>query len=276
MRFENLSSEGLDYLPCRYGASKLMFRGPRKKLQAPYIAVLGGTETYGKFMETPLSEVLQQATGVTTVNLGHLNAGIDAFHKDAVVLEICNKAKVVVIQIMGPQNMSNRLYTVHPRRNDRFVKASKFLHSLYRDIDFTQFHYTRHLLSALRAQSAKRYGMVVEELQAGWLSRMRMLVSEIQTDVCLLWMSDRAPDENGELDPLGHEPLFVSRAMLDDIGRDVAEVVEVVATRDEIDAGRDRMIFSPLEEPVASEMLGPVVHETAARLLQEKLGRYLG
>ena len=275
MTYENLSAEGLDYLPCRYGRSKLLFRGPKKKLNMPYVAVLGGTETYGKFVETPMTELLENASGTTVVNLGHLNSGIDSFLNDPAILDICDKAEVTVVQVMGPQNMSNRLYTVHPRRNDRFLKASNFLQTLYRNIDFTQFHYTRHLLSALQEESSERYALVVEELQAAWVSRMRTLIAQITGEVCLLWIGDRPPEGSGVTDPLGHEPLFVHREMMNELSAVVTKVIEVVATRDEIDAGRHRMVYSPLEEPVAQEMLGPVVHEAAARSLQKALAEFL-
>lgn len=275
MTFENLSADGLDYLPCRYGKSKLMFRGPRKRLRQPYIAVMGGNETYGKFVELPLTELLEQKFGQTVVNFGHLNAGIDVFLNDAAVIDLCSAAELTVIEIPGAQNMSNRLYTVHPRRNDRFVKASKFMQTLYKDIDFAQFHYTRHMLSVLHECSAERYTMVQQELQAAWLARMKTLTAQINGPICLLWLSDRPVDDVGEVDPLAHGPLFVTRAMLDELAADIACLVEVVGSPDEIEAGQTRMIFSAMEEPVAREMLGPVVHESAARALHSAIAELL-
>lgn len=267
MTYEHLSSGGLDYLACRYGRSKLMFRGPRKKLDAPYIVLIGGSEIYGKFVETPISEQLEQALGRTVVNLGHLNAGLDAFYDDPSLLDICQGADLVVLQVLGAQNMSNRMYSVHSRRNDRFVSASNFLQTMYRQVDFTQFHYTRHLLTALRQTSRERYGLLTEELQAAWLGRMRGLLRRLNGPVCLLWLSDRPPHPNPITDPSLRDPLFVSAPMLDSLRSDVDEIVVVAATPDEIEAGRLRMQFSELEEPVAREMLGPVVHETTARAL---------
>ena len=271
MTFEHLNSGGLDYLPCRYGRSKLLFRGPRKKLEGPYFAVLGGSETYGKFIETPMTELLEQASGHVVVNLGHLNASVDAFLNDPAITEICEQAEMTVLQVMGAQNMSNRLYTVHPRRNDRFLKAPNFLQTLYRNIDFTQFHYTRHLLTALYEESTERYGLVREELQTAWVSRMQTLLSLIDGKICLLWISDREPDQDGMSDPLGQDPLFVTQAMIDNLQDRVANVVVVAGSREEIEAGKERMVYSELEEPVAREMLGPVVHESAANALRQAI-----
>ena len=52
MTYDAAGPAPLDYLPCRYGTSKLMFRGPRRRLEAPYIAFLGGPETYGCLLYT--------------------------------------------------------------------------------------------------------------------------------------------------------------------------------------------------------------------------------
>jgi len=43
----------LDIEPCRYGYSRLTFRGPEPNLDASYIAFLGTTETVGPFLTRP-------------------------------------------------------------------------------------------------------------------------------------------------------------------------------------------------------------------------------
>ena len=79
--------------------------------------------------------------------------------------------------------------------------------------------------------------------------------------------SDRPMSDAPEPDLLGRGPLFVNDRMVDLLTDQIDMVVEVVGTRDEIDAGLGRMIYGPLEEPAAREMLGPVVYERAARKL---------
>ena len=44
----------LDYSPCSYAASRLTFRGPKADVKEPFISCIGGTETYGKFIPTPI------------------------------------------------------------------------------------------------------------------------------------------------------------------------------------------------------------------------------
>jgi hypothetical protein len=64
---------------------------------------------------------------------------------------------VTVVQVLAVQNLSNPYYTVHPRRNDRFLRASARLQNLYQDVDFTEFHFTRHMLQTLQMVSAPRF-----------------------------------------------------------------------------------------------------------------------
>lgn len=268
MSYEMLSADGLDYMPCRYGNSKLMFRGPAQSLNQPYIAVIGGNEVYGKFSETPMPKALARRTGLNVANFGCLNAGIDAFVKDAGIIELCNRSSLTLVEIMGAQNMSNRHYQVHPRRNDRFVGPSSVLSALYRDVDFTQFHFTRHLLSALAEKSAEKFEVVVDELQSAWVARMQALLQVIQGPVVGFYLSDRPLGGNASLAPLARDPLFVTKDMVDRAFGDRADYVEIVVTPEQVAAGRVRVVCSDLEEPIAQECLGPIAHEAAAKALQ--------
>ncbi|MFT6075960.1 MAG: hypothetical protein ACJAZ1_002892 [Yoonia sp.] len=39
----------------------MLFRGPRKRLDQPYLAFVGGTETYGKYIEEPYLALVEKA-----------------------------------------------------------------------------------------------------------------------------------------------------------------------------------------------------------------------
>ena len=91
----------------------------------PYCAVIGGSETYGKFVERPYPDLLQDMTGFPVVNLGCANAGADVFALDETVMDICKNAEITVIQLTGAQNISNRYYSVHPRRTIININTSK-------------------------------------------------------------------------------------------------------------------------------------------------------
>ncbi len=60
MAFEHQGAGALDYYPCRYGKSKLLFRGAETRAGPAYIAALGGSETYGKFVQKPWPDSLRE------------------------------------------------------------------------------------------------------------------------------------------------------------------------------------------------------------------------
>lgn len=275
MAYDHLGAGALDYLSCRYGKSKLLFRGPKRKLDGRYVAAIGGTETYGKFMPRPYPDRTEAALGTKVVNLGCVNAGIDVFSQDPAVLEACSGAAVTVIEIPGAQNMSNRFYAVHPRRNDRFLRASTLLKSFYREVDFTEFHFTRHLLSALKAADADRFAIVESELKDAWVARMKALMSRIDSKIVLLWLASHAPEDCTTCSDQGGDPLFVDRAMLEAVTPYAARVVEVVVSPDDVAAGAEGMIFSDLEAPAVQEMLGTRAHQMAAEALTPVLAELL-
>ena len=275
MAYENLGQGALDYFPCRYGKSKLLFRGPRKKLAGEYIAMIGGTETYGKFVEKPFVTLVGEAMEIECVNFGCVTAGVDVFSNETPVIEACSQARVTVIQSIGAQNMSNRFYAVHPRRNDRFLRASTLMKTIFREVDFTEFSFTKHLLTTLQTLSEERFSIVRDELKEAWIARMKLLLEKIEGKTILLWFADRTPDEAQMSDGLGREPLFVDRRMIEEIRPFVTEVVEVVPSSAALARGTEGMIYSAMEEPAARELMGPAAHEEVAQALIEPLSRLI-
>lgn len=266
MTYQRFVGSGIDYRPCRYGTSKLTFRGPGRDLGGRYVAFLGSTETYGKFVRTPFPEIVGQSLGVTAVNLGCVNAGLDAYVDDAAVGAVCRGARACVVQAMGAHKLSNPFYTVHARRNDRVVAPTGRLRALYPEVDFAEIHFARHLVTTLADVDGARFAEVRAGLRAAWSGRMSSLVAASPVPVVLLWLSDRTPD-----DPSGRdEPLFVTRAMIDALAPGLAGSIEIVT--DPAASGPDEgMICSDLERPAAAVLPGPAVHREVAALLSEAL-----
>ena len=275
MTYEVLGAGPLDYLPCRYGKSKLLFRGPRRDLSKPYLAFVGATETYGKFIEKPFPTLVEEGLGQTCVNFGQINAGVDAFSADPFVIKAASDAYISVVQVMGAQNMTNRFYAVHPRRNDRFVTTSTLLRTIYREVDFSDFHFNKHMLECLNEVSPERFATVREELQQAWLARMRLMLKRIDGKSILLWFSDHVPEAEKDrgVDTIGRDPLFITREMMDEIAPYATEVVEVVATDEAIAEGTAQMVFDEMDILAASELLGPAAHQEAADALIEAINR---
>jgi hypothetical protein len=263
MTYDVLGAGALDYLPCRYGTSKLLFRGPRRSVEKPYLAFLGGTETYGKFIANPFPALIEQSLGRTCINLGCVNAGVDVFATDVQVTEMATRADVTVVQLMGAQNMSNRFYTVHPRRNDRFLKPSTLLQAIYREVDFAEFNFNKHMLQHLYRQSPGRFETVVDELRQAWSARMRMLLGQIKGKVVLLWFADHTPDEV-LLAEQEKDPWFVTRGMIEKVRPLATDVIEVVVSPAACAFGTEGMVFNQMEAPAANHLLGPAAHQEAA------------
>ncbi|MCX7646235.1 MAG: DUF6473 family protein [Rhodobacteraceae bacterium] len=262
----------LDYLPCRYGTSKLLFRGPRRKLEDSYVAVIGGTETYGRFVQQPYPALLEGLCGRRTVNFGYVNAGVDVFLQDETVMGLCAGAEVTIVQLLGAQNLTNRFYTVHPRRNDRLLSVSPLLGALYRDLDFAEFNFTRHLLAALQDRSPERFALVVAELKAAWTARMRQLLKRVGGRKILLWIGEEAPGDGTVLNARAPDPLFVSREMIETLRPLVSDVVVVVEDQDARAAGTAGMIFEPEDAAVAATTANAAVHRQVAEALAGVLG----
>lgn len=251
----------LDYLPCRYGTSRLVFRGPPRALDRPYAAVLGGTESYGKFIPRPWPVLAEDASGVPMVNLACVNAGADAYLSDEGVLRVAQGARAAVMQVMGAANLSNTFYAVHPRRNDRFLRALPPLVRLYPEVDFTAIHFTRHLLLTLRRVSADRFAEVTADLRRTWAMRTADLIDRIGVPVLLLWLATRPPGPAG--DEIGPDPLLVDTAMLAAVRTRAAGYIEAVVAP-AADPVAEGLAFAADERAAAAVMPGPCAHAVVA------------
>ena len=266
MTYERMDERELDYSPYRYGSSRLLFRGPRRRMEGDYIAVLGGTETYGRFIEKPYPALIEATTGLKMVNFGCVNAGVDAFLRDSDVLAACRNAQASVIQVLGAHNMTNRYYAVHPRRNDRFLRASPLMKTIFREVDFTEFNFTRHMLSTLKSVSPEKFAILTDELKAAWVARMRLLLARLGSRTVLLWMADHSPAEDGAPVSLDRDPLLIDRAMIDAISPQAGSYVQVVNVANAQSSGVG-VSLSPYDAAAAAGLPGPAVHEEVAKAL---------
>ncbi len=266
MTYDVLGPMAPDYFPCRYGTSRLTFRGPARDLGGPYVAFLGGTQTYGKFIEQPYPLRVEHLTGVPSLNLGQINAGPDVFAKDPFVLEAARGARVTVLEVVGAANMSNRLYSVHPRRNDRFVRASPQLRQLYPDVDFAQFNFIRHLLGHLHDLDPERFAPVRRVLRAVWLRKMQQLVGRLGRHVVLLRLVPEAAPLSGTA-----MPRLVSDAMVAALRQNVSGLVEVAVKPSVPDLPQPGITYDLADLPAVRAVAGPDTHRAAAAALRPVL-----
>ncbi|MEM8849395.1 MAG: DUF6473 family protein [Pseudomonadota bacterium] len=269
MSYEGHEPE-LEYYPCRYGRSRIVFRGPRVSIDGPYTVVLGGSEVYGKFIEDPFCDQLADRTGRQVVNLGVMNASTDLFLRDEALMEVVCGAESVVIQAMGAGNISNRYYSVHPRRNDRFLRHSRQMEKLFPEVDFSDFAFTRHMLHALKSRAPVAFRTLETELRAAWVTRMRLLLSRLSGHKTLLWIENRVEGD------LGPEPLFVTVDMMQGLEGQIHKVAHCDVTDDLTEEAFGEMVFTETEQAQARQMLPPAAHNRIAQTLSRALRRRNG
>lgn len=268
MSYSETQQSALDYDFCTYGTSRVTFRGPKRCLDGPYVAVVGGSQAFGKFVAQPFADALEAQIGEPVVNLGVMQAGLTLIVDDPAILRTASNARMTVVEVLGAQNMSNRYFSVHPRRNDRLIAVSDGLKRLFPHVDFTEFHFVGHLLSSLKERDQGAFLLVNEELRTAWTSRMQLIVDRIQGEKVLLWMAWRRPEDPGDLsNPL--DPHFVDREMLEALSHGTAGVIEVVADDTANSEGLVGKSFLDHEEQAAEAMPGPLFHSQVATRLAD-------
>jgi hypothetical protein len=272
MLFDRITRGSLDYCLYRHGRSKAQFRGPKPDLTRTYLCAIGANETYGKFVPRPWPTLLQARLGVPVANFGVMNAGVDFYLRDPSVLLACQGARATVVAVTGAQNVSNRFYTVHPRRNDRFVAPSRMLQTLFREVEFGDIHFTRHLLQVLAAADAVKFAIVADEIKTAWVARMKTLLEQLEGRTILFWMAAQVPPDRGaEMSHAGPDPLFIDQAMLDELSPLATRVVECVTTPFAGPEAMEGMIVGGDDTAAAERVPGPRAHTVAADVLEPVL-----
>lgn len=271
MSYHEMGATGAEESVCQYGASKLWFRGPKRVLDEPYVACVGGGETFGRFVDHPFPAVLEQRLGRTCVNFGSLFSGAEAMAHDAELLTLMNGADLCVLQLPPVLNQTNQFYRVHPRRNDRVLGPAPDLVELYPEIDFTDVHFVRHLTSKLVEYSDARFEVVARELRRAWLDSLHSLLSKIQSQVVLLWldMNHQEPfDAAGFRVP---DPVGINADMVDALSNDCDGAVAMTVRPSGASDDLEDMLFGTLQQPMAEHMIGPATHRMIAETLLREI-----
>ncbi|MEM9755605.1 MAG: DUF6473 family protein [Pseudomonadota bacterium] len=267
MSIETPADAPLDYRSVSYPGSMVEFRGPAADLTQRQVVCVGGSETFGRFVAHPFAQILSVLLNRPVANLGAMNVGLELILHDAAIGTALGRADHVVLQITGAHMMTNRFYRVHPRRNDRFLRASSALSTVFRSTDFTEFHFVRHMLSVLAEESADRFEIVVRELQEAWVARMSALITRVAAPVHLLWIGPHGPAEDGFHLESGTDPLFVTASMVAKVATNAASLTVCDANADELSNPTQGKVFRAREAAAARLLPGPAQHDRAAEIL---------
>ncbi|MCX7289422.1 MAG: DUF6473 family protein, partial [Rhodobacterales bacterium] len=153
------------------------------------------------------------------------------------------------------------------RRNDRFLAPRPALIALFPDVDFTEIHFVRHLLTVLERTDVHRFAVVIQALKANWITRMRELLVHLPPRRVLLWLGEAALPERASSMQSGHDPLFVDARMLDDLQPAAGLLIEATPSAKARAEGVAKMQFPETEAALASGLPGSTFHvEIAERL----------
>jgi len=263
MSYYLTGADGPDDVCCSYDGSKIRVRGPKRRLEGPYLACLGGDDTFGRFIEQPFPAMLERNLDQKCINLGGLSSGLDALHSDRTLLDIAGRAKLCILQLPGVLGQSNRFFKVHPTRNDRFLAPTSDLAALYPELDFTEIHYVRHLLTRLRRSVDVRFEVVVRELQQSWLRSMRHLLCRIEAPVLMLWLRHLDGVENPFGDVMD-EPVLIDANLISELRSQCLGLVEIPVHTCGNSDDLDDLLFGTLQKPIASHLIGPSTHRKIA------------
>ncbi len=267
MSYHQTGPDGAADAACQYGASGLWFRGPARSTDKPFIACVGADETFGRFVPDPYASLLERRLGRRCINLGSLFTGAEALSQDESLREIVNKAELCVLQPPCVLGQSNRYYRVHPRRNDRFLGPTPNLVALYPEVDFTEVHFVRHLVTLLQSYSDARFELVAQELREAWLEAMKGFATGVDAPVILLLLqtSDPAADHSGT--DIARDPVPVTEAMFKRLGQVCAGSLSLTVRPSADSDHLEDVLFGTLQQPIAEHVLGPATHRQVADAL---------
>lgn len=112
--------------------------------------------------------------------------GADCRLNDPALIDSARLARAFVMLLPPLGNLCNLFYSVHPRRNDRFLAARPPLKSLFPEVDFTEFDFTGHMLGALAATCPERFAEMRRHLRITWQERLATLLAQLPDNGVLL------------------------------------------------------------------------------------------
>ncbi len=251
----------------------LELRGPLPDLSAPYIVCLGAAQTLGRFCERPFSHQLGEALGIGVVNFGIGGTG-PRFFLGSEMQAVINGAALAVVQVLSGRSASNSYFD--NRRSGSLTGV--------RLTDYEEMRFEGCLEGIFQTESHDIRARVVEETRQDYLASFAELADAITCPRILLWLSDRSPDYEDDLDAvwttLNRFPQLVNRDVIDLLRAHFDGYVECVS-----DEGLPQPLWEA-DEAVEGSVLSdgrlwnryypsPEMHDRAARGLIEAVRPFI-
>jgi LPS sulfotransferase NodH len=187
------------------------FRGPVVDLSAPYVAVIGGAQTFGRFVSRPFPSLLADRLDLPVLNLGIGGAGPRHF-RSAEYRDVIANAETVVVQVLSGRSASNSMFdnrasggiAGHLAKDGSAIRSDKF---------FSGF---------MQTASESEVRRIVAETRADYMAEFRSLLKCIERPKILFWFSTRQPDYEDDYSALPFGvlrsfPQLVNRTMVEEL-----------------------------------------------------------
>lgn len=295
--------EVVDYQLYQLPGTKLQFRGPQQQMpDGEFFSCLGAAQTFGCFVERPYPALLEKQLGIPALNLGYGGAGPLFFNRHPELVEIVNRGRLAVVQIMSGRSEDNSRFESRgleflTRRSDGKQMSAD---AAWRSV--LEFRYAwkrlplgqglaRTVCRKLGSVDAKR---LLAETRTNWLASYEKLLDAIKVPTVLIWFSKRTPDFDDSCENLhnfmGVYPQLVTRRMVEAVAEQADHFVDCTTQRGspqrlisrfdgspvEIDLGQDRKDFAGQTWKENRYYPSPEMHEDAASSLEGIVATELG
>lgn len=144
-----------------------------------FIACLGAAQTLGVLAERPYPEILSESIGVPVWNAGVGGATPRFFLDHPRILELANRSRCVVLQVMAARSEKNDRLT--PMKGAELVRDEK-----HGDVVTTNTAWAR--IQEEEPQNLQEY---VAQSRAAWRENYHRLLQSITAPVILFWFSPK-------------------------------------------------------------------------------------
>lgn len=173
----------------------LLLRGPRPASLKPkeYCVSLGAAYTFGRFAARPYPQLLGEALGISSLNLGFLSVG-PTFYTDEqnkVLIDLVNRSKFATVAIFSGRSQGNsRFITTHSSQEQYILPDGRVVPA---NVAYQQ------LLDTVDKETVVD---LISETRSRYVSEFSKLLDLIKVPKVLLWFSKREPHYEDAYDSL--------------------------------------------------------------------------
>lgn len=174
------------------------FRGPAIDPARPYVACVGGAQTYGRFCDRPFPSLLREYLGIQVLNLGLGGAGPRKFDTPE-YLKWLNGAELVIVQVLSARSGGNSFFDNSARGGLLGVRQS----------DGKKMRFDDFFREIVRTRDLPLIRRIITETRDNYVRSTTSFLDHIRVPKLLFWFSVRSPDyHNNVFPPYFNRPII--------------------------------------------------------------------